>query len=118
MHSLLAPAPLDQSIWTSLKEDYDMNEKEAYEKKQHAKLAEWEAEIDKLKAKAEQADADARIKIEEDLKQAEAIKDNVAARLDEVKGSADDAWRDLKTGIDAAATNLTSALRSATSRFS
>ncbi len=38
-----------------------MSDKKAYEEKQRAKLAEWRAEIDKLKAKAEQANAEMKI---------------------------------------------------------
>ena len=94
-----------------------MTEKEAYEKKQQARLDEWTAEIDKLKAKAKQADADARLKIEEDLKKAEAIKGNIEDRLTKLKSSAGDAWEDIRDGVDAAANSLTSSLRSAAARF-
>ena len=94
-----------------------MTEKEAYEKKQQARLDEWTAEIDKLKAKAKQADADARLKIEEDLKQAEAIKGNIEDRLTKLRSSAGDAWKDIRGGVEAAASSLTSSLRSAAGRF-
>ena len=51
-----------------------MDDKKAFEKKQRARLDEWAAEIDKLKARAERADAEARIKINEELKNAEAMR--------------------------------------------
>jgi hypothetical protein len=48
-----------------------MNRKEAYQKKLQAQLDEWSAEIDKLKAKADNAEADAQI---EYYKQIEALR--------------------------------------------
>lgn len=94
-----------------------MNEKKAYEQKQQARLDKWAAEIDKLKAKAERADAEARIKLIDDIKKAEAIQEKVENQLKELRSSTDDAWTDIKRGVDAAAESLGSSLRSAASRF-
>ena len=38
-----------------------MSMKDAYQKKIEAQMAEWKSEIDKMKAKADKADADAKI---------------------------------------------------------
>jgi peptidoglycan hydrolase CwlO-like protein len=49
-----------------------MADKDAYVQKLHAKLDEWNAEIDKLKAKADKAEADSRVEYQkqiENLKQ-------------------------------------------------
>ncbi len=95
-----------------------MSDKNAYEKKQQARLDEWAAEIDKLKAKAELADAEARIKLNEEIKQAETMQQKVEDKLAELRSSTDDAWTDIKHGLDEAADSLGSSLRSAVSRFS
>ena len=94
-----------------------MEDKNAYEKKQQAQLDEWAAELDKLKAKAEQADAEGRIKLNEEIKKAEAMRARVEERLSELRASTDEAWTDLKSGIDNAADSLKNALNSAGSRF-
>ena len=44
-----------------------MNKKEAYEKKFEAQLDEWKAEADILRAKADKADAEVRIKYHEQI---------------------------------------------------
>ena len=94
-----------------------MDKRDAYEKKQQARLDEWTAEIDKLKAKAERADAEARIKLIEDIGAAEAMQQQVEEQLKDLRSSTDDAWTDVKRGLDEAAESLGSSLRSAASRF-
>jgi len=94
-----------------------MNEKEAYEQKQQARLDEWSAEIDKLKAKAEQANADAKIRLMDDIKKAEVIQQKAKARLADLRASTGDAWKDIKRGLDDASDSLGESLRSAASRF-
>jgi uncharacterized coiled-coil DUF342 family protein len=94
-----------------------MSKKEAYEQKLQAQLNEWNAEIDKLKAKADGAEADLKL---EYYKQAEELQSKQAAaahKLAELKHASDDAWEDLKSGIDSAWDSLGNALKSATSRF-
>lgn len=94
-----------------------MSQKEAYEKKMEAQLEKWSAEIDGLKAKAKMADADARIAINEEIDSAASKKKAAKEKLDELKDAGDDAWEDLKHGIEGAWTSLDAAVRSASSRF-
>ena len=94
-----------------------MNEKDAYEQRQQARLDEWAAEIDKLKAKAERADADAKIKLIEDINSAETMRKKIEDQLEDLQSSSDDAWTDIKRGLDQATTSLGKSLRSAASRF-
>lgn len=94
-----------------------MSMKEAYEKKLQAQLDEWNAEIDKLKAKADSAEADAQL---EYYKQIEDLREQqlaARAKLSELRQSGEDAWEDLKAGIDSAWKSLGDAVRSAASRF-
>lgn len=95
-----------------------MNEKEAYEKKTEAQLNEWSAEVDRLKAKAEKAAADAQIDFQREIDSAKAKMDAANDKLQEVKNASDDAWEDLKNGLDGALSSLGTALEAGKSRFS
>ena len=94
-----------------------INMKEAYEKKLRARLDEWSAEIDKLKAKADGAEADAQIAYQKHIDELRAMRDDAAVRLTELEKAGDDAWEDLKAGAENAWDSLASAMKSATSRF-
>jgi uncharacterized coiled-coil DUF342 family protein len=91
--------------------------KEAYEKKIQAKLDEWNAEIDKLKAKADSAEADAQLEYYQKIEELRSMRENAANKLSELRAAGEDAWADLKAGIDGARDSLDKALKSATSRF-
>lgn len=95
----------------------DQETKQAYEKKYQAQLDEWRAEIDKLRAKAEQADADTRIKYQKQIEELRAMQDDGVAKLEELRRAGNDAWLDLKIGMDSAWDSFNTALKSARSRF-
>lgn len=94
-----------------------MGMKEAYEKKLQSKLDEWNAEIDKLKAKADSAEADAQLEYHKQIEELRAMQDEAGKKFDELKEAGDDAWEDLKAGIDRAWDSLSSSIKSARSRF-
>jgi SMC interacting uncharacterized protein involved in chromosome segregation len=94
-----------------------MNMKEAYEKKLQSKLNEWRAEIDKLKAKAEAAEADAQLEYYRKIDELRTMQEAASKKLDELRDASDDAWEDLKSGIDSAWDALSSSIKSANSRF-
>jgi len=94
-----------------------MSMKEAYKKKLEAQFDEWKVEIDKLKAKAEKAEADAQIKYHKQIENIRAKQEAVQEKLVELKDSRDEAWEDLKAGLDNAMKNLGDAIKTATSRF-
>jgi hypothetical protein len=82
-----------------------------------AQLREWGAKIDELKAKADKAEASAKI---EYLKQVEALKakrDAAQAKLGEIKAASEEAWEILKTGVEHAWNDLKSALDAAVAKF-
>jgi hypothetical protein len=91
--------------------------KEAYEKKIEAQMDEWKIEIDKLKAKADKAEADAQIQYYKQIEDIRAKQEAAREKLAELKGAGEDAWEDLKTGLENALNNLKDAVKSATSRF-
>ncbi|MEX0694561.1 MAG: coiled coil domain-containing protein [Rhodospirillales bacterium] len=94
-----------------------MSKKQAYEQKFQAQFDEWSAEIDKLKARAERADADAQITYHEEVDKLRARQDEMNQKLKELKDTGDDAWGDIVAGVESAQSALGNALRSARSRF-
>jgi len=95
-----------------------MSEKSAYEQKAEAKIEEMDAEIQRLRAKAKEQNADARLESENAIDRLKARRDDVAARLEETKSSSGEAWRDVKAGLDRAMDDMRGAFRSARERFS
>ena len=94
-----------------------MSMKETYEKKLQAQLDEWGAEIDKLKAKADNAEADTQLEYYKQIEELRSTQESAKEKLAALKEASDDAWEDLKAGLDSAWGSLGSALKSATSRF-
>lgn len=79
-----------------------MEDRELYEKKQRARLEEWEAELQKLKAKVSKAGADAQLGLKRQL---EALEDKVRegrSRLEELSDSGEKKWESLRERMDTA----------------
>lgn len=94
-----------------------MSMKDTYVKKLQSKLDEWNAEIDKLKAKADVKEADARQEYYKQIDELKSMKEGVRKKLDELSEAGDDAWEDLKAGADRAWESASRAFSSAMSRF-
>ncbi len=94
-----------------------MSEKASYRQKIRAKLDEWNAEIDKFEAKADQAQADAQIEYYEQLKKLRALQEEAGNKLEALDEAGEDAWEDVKDGVDIAADALDHAVQSVRSRF-
>ena len=94
-----------------------MSMKEAYEKKLQAQLDEWSAEIDRLKAKADKAEADAQLDYYKKIEELRVLQEQARDKLVELEAATDEAWEDLKAGIESAWDSLSVAVRSAVSRF-
>jgi ElaB/YqjD/DUF883 family membrane-anchored ribosome-binding protein len=94
-----------------------MSMKEAYEKKLQAQLDEWGAEIDKIKAKADKAEADAQLDYYKQIEELQSMQQEASEKLAELKEAGDDALEDLKAGIQSTWDSLSKALKSAISRF-
>lgn len=94
-----------------------MSMKEAYEQKLQAQLDEWSAEIDKLKARADDAEADAQLEYYKQIEELRSMQEAASNKLAELKDAGDDAWEDLKAGVDSARDSLGNALNSASARF-
>jgi Zn-dependent M32 family carboxypeptidase len=94
-----------------------MTMREAYEKKLQAQLDEWAAEIKKLKAKADKAGADAKLEYHKQIEDLRALQERAKAKFAALKETGDDAWEDLKGGIEKAFDTMNKALKSVIAKF-
>lgn len=94
-----------------------MTNKDAYLKKAHAKLDEWNADLDKMKAKLSAADADARIKLNESIHELETQRDEIKKKLLELERAGEEAWEDIRDGMESAWNRVTASIKDAASRF-
>lgn len=94
-----------------------MSSRDEYVRKMQEKLAELNAEIDKLAAKANDVSADLKGEYNEQMA-ALKVKQAVARqKVEELQKSGESAWKDLKAGIDLAWTAIGESIDSAKSRF-
>lgn len=94
-----------------------MNEKELYQQKKQAQLDEWKAEVDKLKAKASGASADAQLEWNRQIEALEGKIENGKAKLAEVADASEDAWESIKDGAESAWDSMKSAFSDAAAKF-
>jgi hypothetical protein len=91
--------------------------KDAYIAKMQAQLDEWGTEIDKLKAKADKAGADAQIQCQKQIEDLQSMQATASQKLTELKEANLHTWESLKEGAENAWNSLSDALKSATSKF-
>ncbi|MDY0094257.1 MAG: coiled coil domain-containing protein [Candidatus Vecturithrix sp.] len=94
-----------------------MSNKELYQQKLQAQLDEWEAELNKLRAKASGASADAKLEMNQQIEDMQAKIDEGKAKLSELAETSDDAWDSIKEGVESAWDSLKSGFREAISKF-
>jgi len=94
-----------------------MNMKDAYQDKMDARLREWQANIDALKARADQAGAEQRIKYYEEIESLRTKQQHVHERLEELRTAGTDAWEEIKAGVEVAWTDLQDAVQRARDKF-
>lgn len=94
-----------------------MTNKDEYIEKARAQLDQWNAEIEKLKAKANEAESDAKIRYQKQIEELRAQRDEAEKKMKEMQRAGDDAWQDMKAGFDKAWDDLGKAFENARSRF-
>ena len=94
-----------------------MSIKNDYQKKIEAQLHQWEAEINLLKAKAQNTEADAKINYQKNLEELKLKKGVAIKRLQEIKTSGAEAFEDLKEGAYKASAELKHGIDSALSHL-
>ena len=94
-----------------------MNEKELYQQKKQAQLDEWKAEVDKLKAKASGASADAQLELHKQIESLEGKIEMAKAKLAEIAEAGEDAWDSIKDGVESAWDLMKSSFSEALDKF-
>lgn len=94
-----------------------MSNRDQYVAKMKAQLDQWNADIDKLEAKAKETEADVRIEHQEEIEAIKAQRDQLVDKLEEVENASEAAWEDIKTGAESAWNSLDNALQSAAEKF-
>jgi 23S rRNA pseudoU1915 N3-methylase RlmH len=94
-----------------------MNEKELYRQKRQAQLDEWKAEVDKLKAKASGASADAQLVMNKKIKALESKIEEGTAKLLALSEAGENAWESIKEGVESAWDSLKSSFSEAAAKF-
>ena len=93
------------------------NKRKAYEEKLDAQLKEWSAQIALLKAKADNAKADAKIEYYKTIDVLKHKQDEARTKLQELKTTGDEAWENLKPGTAKAWDEVKIAFRRAAAKF-
>lgn len=94
-----------------------MGLKEAYLANRKAELKEWDVKIMQFEAKAEQAQAQAKIHYYEQLGSLHAKQTTVRERLHELTQASGAAWETVKIGLENAWNDLKGGLANATTKF-
>jgi hypothetical protein len=94
-----------------------MSKKDAYEDKLRAQMELWNAEIARLKAKADMATAEAQIRNEKLLDDLAARQKEAQAQFRALQDAGEGAWADVMDGMEKAWQSLEASLKTAQSRF-
>ena len=94
-----------------------MELKDAYQDKMDARLREWQAKIDALKARADQAEAEQKIKYYEEIETLRTKQQKVQQKLEELRSAGASAWEEVKAGVEVAWTDLEDAVQRAADKF-
>jgi hypothetical protein len=77
-----------------------LENRKVYESNLEAQLAQWEAEIDVLKAKVRRAEVDAKVSYDQSIDAMQRKHDEAAKRLHSLKAASDEAWESMKSSTD------------------
>ncbi len=80
-------------------------------------MKEWSSQIALLKAKADNARADAKIEYYKTIEALQRKQTDAKAKLQELRAAGDEAWEDLKASSEKAWVEIKAAIHDATSRF-
>jgi len=94
-----------------------MNDKELYQQKMQARLDEWKAQVDKLKAKSSGASADAQLDVNKQIRVLERNIEEGKAKLSELTEASEDAWESIKEGVESAWDSLKSGVTDAAAKL-
>lgn len=94
-----------------------MNERRNYIDKFNQQLKMWDAEINKLELKADQAEADAKKKYKETIAKLVEKRESLQNKLKDLDKATEDAWGELKQGFEKSWQDMSKAIRNAILEF-
>ena len=98
-----------------------METKDSYLKKMKEKFDDlnykWNIERNKLEAKTQQAKIEVKEKFDEKLKTLQEQRQQMRQKLEQIDNASEEAWRDIKEGVDSAWQSLNEAIKKARSHF-
>jgi len=94
-----------------------MTDRNAYIEKAQARLHKLDAEIERLSARMDEVEADAKGAYRTALEDARAKRRELQDKLDDMKRAGETAWTDLTAGVDNAWSELSEAVEKAAARF-
>ena len=98
-----------------------METKDSYLKKMKEKFDDlnykWNIERNKLEARKQKAKTEVKEKFEEKLKTLRERREQMRQKLDQIDNASEEAWRDIKEGVDSAWQSLNEAIKKARSHF-
>lgn len=94
-----------------------LKKKRVYVEKAEAEVKEWAATVELLKAKANKSRTEVKARYLKDIELLQGMQEDAIQKLQELKGSGDEAWTDLKGGLDRALGELKQSVKNAISRF-
>lgn len=94
-----------------------MSDKKLYKQKKQAQLDELRADVDKIKAKASEASADAQLKMNEQIRVLESKIEDGKFKLSQLAETSDDMWESSKDNVDATWDALKSAVNDAAAKL-
>lgn len=77
----------------------------------------WNADLDKLQAKADLAGTEARVKYQQQIDDLKKKRGELEEKMAQLRGASEGAWGDVKTGMEIAWSSMSEALSSAMQRF-
>lgn len=92
-------------------------QREEYRKKINTDLERLDDQLKTWKEKANQAKGDARVRMQKQVADLEVKRDKLRERVKDLKADSKNAWEEMKTGIDKAATDLQGAFDKAKDEF-
>ncbi|HVL00868.1 MAG TPA: hypothetical protein VM553_13695 [Dongiaceae bacterium] len=94
-----------------------MSKRNEYLEKLKAQLEEWEYDINRLEARLDDAQDEAKVKLDKTIKELKVKQQDLQVRLKQLEGAAEDAWTDIKDGLEIAWDSVKMGFLAAKSEF-
>jgi hypothetical protein len=91
--------------------------RDAYVEKLKGNIDDWNTEIDEFQVKLKQAKADVQVEYHKQIEEIKVKRQALEGKLADLKNAGDEAWEDVKSGVDVARQILGQAVKAAKSKF-